>query len=170
MSLVLYFQMLFWLHSSMRLVGLLVYLHRQILNSFTFQILLHVFRHLLGRNYDGLPSSYRTIIVPFKESLNRRSLKHENILFNLLHIIIFPIVFLIRLGLVKVISVLGWFVRGIQLFLKQTLPVKLPHPNMLLYFRWSIQTKSVSRFSLQTFVDEVCSFKRPSLRQFMSFN
>jgi hypothetical protein len=41
---------------------------------------------------------------------------------------------------------------------------------MLFNFRWPVQSQTISWFSLQKFVDEICSFKRPTFGEFVSLN
>ena len=108
----------------------------------------NLFVLLLWWNNYWLTSSYRTVVVAIKERLNRRSRQHQRILFNLLDILVLPIVVLIRLSLVKVISILGWLVRRFHPLLKKALPIKLSHPYMLLHFLWPIQSQSITWFPL----------------------
>ena len=92
------------------------------------------------------------------------------VLFDLFHIVIFPVIFLISLCLVKVICILRRLVRCFDLLLKKSLPVVFSQPDVLLDFAWAIKTQSVAWLTLEEFVDEVCCLKRPSFRQLTPFD
>ena len=126
--------------------------------------------HLLWGHDDWLTSTNWAVVVSVEKSLNGWSWQEQCILFNLLHIITLPIVFLVRLRFVKVISVWLRLVRGFHFLLQKALPIKVSHPDMLFDFLWSIETKSIAWLSLQTLVDEVSCLKWPSLWQFISLD
>ena len=61
--------------------------------------------------------------------------------------------------LIKIISILLWLEWCINFLLKESLPVEILEPDMLLDLLRSVQAKPITWFSLQALIDKVCSFE-----------
>ena len=52
--------------------------------------------------------------------------------------------------------------RCINLFVYNCLPVNVFEPNVRFYLIWPVQSQTIRRFALKSFVDEICSFHAPA--------
>jgi len=99
--------------------------------------------------------------------LNRTTSKIWGILFKFRIIKIFP--FFIDIFLVKVFFF--WRnERSIELSVLQIFPWEISKPRMIFDFLCSIVSKSISRFSLNHFIDKISCFNCPSSWNFSFFN
>lgn len=88
----------------------------------------------------------------------------------MLSILFLPRVHSIGLLLVKVISSVRRRIRGCDFLVQQCLPVEILHPDMLLHLVRTIQAESISRFTLETFINEICRFQGPPIGYFVLSN
>jgi hypothetical protein len=99
------------------------------------------------------------VFVAIKECLNRGSVKQECILSHLLNIVAFEVVICTGLFFVEIVGILFWFKRSFDPLFKQGLPIVFAKPDVTFNFRRSVETESVSWFTLQTLVYEICGFQ-----------
>jgi hypothetical protein len=83
------------------------------------------------------------------------SSQHNDILFHLFGGIFIQTLLIQRWSDIR-------FKCGLVLFISNALPVHIFQPNVTLHFFWSVQPKSISWFTLKSFVDEISCFHAPA--------
>ena len=107
------------------------------------------------------------IIIALEQLLHRVS---SQLCFALLHCISILPFLVINVILIEVVDMNVWYVLRLHSSVRKGIPVKVLEPRMGLEFIGSfIVTDSILRFSLQTFIDEVCSLNTPPFRNLVAF-
>ena len=133
-------------------------------------LILIIFWFPRERSRNRLTLAIWTVLVAVKESLNGGTLQEERILFHLLGVVTLESIFFIRMLLVKIVSFLLRLERRIDLFLHETLPVVLPHPDVILYLLGAVQAKAIARLALQALIDEVSCLDAPAFGHLTSLD